>query len=77
MLLSGPCCLILSAPLILLTLGLFILVVNGLLLWFVPTSCRAHVDDSGGAFWGAIVIGLVVLDAEAHFPRQRRARRMC
>src|SRR6266700_7019866 len=55
-----PILLILSAPLILLTLGFFILVVNGLLLWFVPNIVPGfHVDNFGSAFWCAIVIGLV------------------
>ena len=63
-----PVLLILSAPLILLTLGLFILVVNGLLLWFVPNIVPGfHVDNFGSAFWGAIVIGLVSWMLSAFF----------
>jgi len=55
-----PVLLILSAPLILLTLGLFILVVNGLMLFWVPTLVGGfHVDGFGSAFWGAIIIGIV------------------
>src|SRR5437763_13665613 len=55
-----PVLLILSAPVILLTLGFFILVVNGLLLWFVPNIVPGfHVENFGSAFWGAIIIGLV------------------
>jgi putative membrane protein len=55
-----PVLLILSAPLILLTLGFFILVVNGLMLLVVPSIIGGfHVDGFGSAFWGAIVIGLV------------------
>jgi putative membrane protein len=55
-----PVLLILSAPLILLTLGLFILVVNGLMLLWVPTLVGGfHVDGFGSAFWGAIIIGIV------------------
>lgn len=55
-----PILLILSAPLILFSLGLFILVINGLLLWWVPSMVPGfHVDTFGAAFWGAIVIGLV------------------
>ena len=55
-----PVLLILSAPLILLTLGLFILVVNGLMLLWVPTLVSGfHVDGFGSAFWGAIIIGIV------------------
>jgi putative membrane protein len=63
-----PVLLILSAPLILLTLGFFILVVNGLLLWFVPNIVTGfHVDHFGSAFWGAIVIGLVSWMLSAFF----------
>lgn len=55
-----PVLLILSAPLILLTLGLFVLVVNALMLLWVPSFVPGfHVDRFGSAFWGAIVIGVV------------------
>jgi putative membrane protein len=55
-----PVLLILSAPLILLTLGFFILVVNGLMLLFVPSIIGGfHVDSFGSAFWGAIVISII------------------
>jgi putative membrane protein len=55
-----PVLLILSAPLILLTLGFFILVVNGLMLLLVPSVVPGfHVDHFASAFWGAIVIGMV------------------
>lgn len=55
-----PVLLLLSVPLILLTLGLFILVINALMLLLVPTIVSGfHVDTFGSAFWGAIVIGMV------------------
>jgi putative membrane protein len=55
-----PVLLILSAPLILLTLGLFIFVVNGLMLLLVPSIVSGfHVDGFWSAFWGAIVISIV------------------
>ena len=70
-----PVLLILSAPLILLTLGIFILVVNGLLLELVPTFVHGfHVDSFGAAFWGAIVIGIISWLLERLFPRERRTR---
>ena len=60
--------LILSAPLILVTLGFFILIVNGLLLWFVPNIVTGfHVDNFWSAFWGAIVIGIVSWILSAFF----------
>jgi putative membrane protein len=55
-----PVLLILSAPLVLLSLGFFILVINALLLYWVPTFVPGfRVDGFGSAFWGAIVIGIV------------------
>jgi putative membrane protein len=55
-----PFLLILSAPVILLTLGLFILVLNGLLLLLVPSVVVGfHVHSFWSAFWGAIVISIV------------------
>jgi putative membrane protein len=55
-----PFLLILSAPVILLTLGFFILVLNGLMLLVVPSVVIGfHVDGFWSAFWGAIVISIV------------------
>ncbi len=55
-----PVLLILSAPLILLTLGFFILVLNGLMLLLVPSIVSGfHVDGFGSAFWGAIIISII------------------
>ena len=55
-----PFLLILSAPLILLTLGFFILILNGFLLLLVPSVVVGfHVHGFWSAFWGAIVISLV------------------
>lgn len=55
-----PFLLILGAPLILLTLGIFILIVNGLMLYWVPSIVSGfHVDGFGSAFWGAILIGII------------------
>lgn len=57
-----PVLLVLCLPLILVTMGLFILVLNALLLWLVAgilPGSSFHVDGFWSAFWGAIVIGLV------------------
>ncbi len=63
-----PVLLILSAPLILLSLGLFILVVNALMLYWVPTFVPGfHVESFGAAFWGAIVISLISWVLSAFF----------
>jgi putative membrane protein len=55
-----PILLILSAPLILLSLGFFIFVLNGLLLFVVSqiVSCF-HVPGFWNAFFGAIIISFV------------------
>jgi putative membrane protein len=63
-----PFLLILSAPVILLTLGLFILVLNALLLLVVPSVVIGfHVNGFWSAFWGAIVISLVSWVLSAFF----------
>lgn len=63
-----PVLLILSAPLILLTLGFFVFVVNALMLLFVPTIVSGfHVETFWSAFWGAIVIGIVSWILSAFF----------
>lgn len=56
-----PLLVILSLPLVLVTLGLFVLVINGLLLWLVGWLMAPHfvVEDFWAAFWGALVISLV------------------
>lgn len=49
-----------SLPFILITLGLFTLVVNALMLWLTSSLSNAlYVDGFGPAFWGAIVVSLV------------------
>lgn len=63
-----PILLILSAPLILLSLGFFILIVNGLMLYWVQSFVPGfHVDSFGSAFWGAILIGVVSWVLSAFF----------
>jgi putative membrane protein len=63
-----PVLLILSAPLILVTLGFFILVINALMLYWVPGMVMGfHVDGFGSAFWGAILIGIISWMLSAFF----------
>ena len=57
---------ILTFPLILLTLGLFALVVNGLMLWLTSSLSASlglgfYVSGFWAAFWGAIVVSLTSL----------------
>ncbi len=55
-----PLLLLLSLPFIIVTMGLFIFVVNALLLLLVSTIIPPfHVDGFWSAFWGAIIISLV------------------
>jgi putative membrane protein len=59
-----PVAKILTFPLIILTLGLFALVVNGLMLWLTSSLSAAlglgfHVDGFWAAFWGALVVSIV------------------
>jgi len=63
-----PVLLLLSVPLIIVTLGLFILVINALMLYWVPTFVPGfRVDSFGSAFWGAIIIGLISWILSAFF----------
>ena len=59
-----PVAKILTFPLILLTLGLFALVVNGLMLWLTSSLSSSlglgfHVTGFWPAFWGALVVSIV------------------
>lgn len=55
-----PLLMLLSLPLMVLTLGLFTLIINALLLNFVGYLVKGfHVDSFGAAFWGGLVIGIV------------------
>jgi putative membrane protein len=56
-----PLLLLVALPLLILTLGLFMLVINALLLYFVGFLLKPHfyVEDFGSAFWGALVISIV------------------
>ncbi|MEY2490196.1 MAG: putative rane protein [Verrucomicrobiota bacterium] len=63
-----PVLLILSAPLILVTLGFFILVINALMLRLVPSMVIGfHVDSFGSAFWGALLISIISWILSAFF----------
>jgi putative membrane protein len=55
-----PFLIVLSLPLLLLTLGLFTLVINGILLFVVSALLRPRfeVDNFKYAFWGAVLISL-------------------
>ena len=60
----GPITKVLTCPLILLTLGLFALVVNGLMLWLTSSLSQSfglgfHVSGFWAAFFGGLVVSIV------------------
>ena len=54
-----PLLMLLSLPLMILTLGLFTLVINAGLLYLVGQMKSFHVDTFWAAFWGALLISIV------------------
>jgi putative membrane protein len=57
-----PLLMLLSLPLLIFTLGLFTLVINATLLYFVGWLVKSFtVASFGAAFWGGVVISLVSL----------------
>jgi putative membrane protein len=56
---------LLSCPLIVLTLGVFVLVINGISLWLASSIAADwfhvgfHVDGFGAAFFGALIVSIV------------------
>ncbi|HUD46630.1 MAG TPA: phage holin family protein [Candidatus Baltobacteraceae bacterium] len=57
-----PVMLLLSLPLLIFTLGLFILVINAFLLYAVGHMLKDfHVYSFGAAFWGSLVISIISL----------------
>jgi putative membrane protein len=55
-----PLLVLVTLPISILTLGLFTLVINGLLFWFVASFVEGfHVGGFWSAFWGAIVYSLI------------------
>jgi len=75
---------ILTFPLILLTLGIFALVVNGLMLWLTSSLSSSlglgfHVSGFWAAFFGALVVSIVsallslsIRSNTEYYPRIRR-----
>jgi putative membrane protein len=71
---------LLSLPLIVLTLGLMLLVINALMLMLTSAIAGGldigfHVDGFWTALWGSIVISIALMVLEAVFPERRRALR--
>jgi putative membrane protein len=62
--LVGAIAKILTFPIIIVTLGFFLLVINGLMLWLTSRISEAldlgfRVDGFWPAFWGALVVSIV------------------
>ncbi|VTR75713.1 phage holin family protein [Cellulomonas hominis] len=69
---------VLSIPLYILTLGLFTLVVNALMLmltaWITEqTSWGLRIDDFGDAFLGALIVSVVSFGLSVAIPRSRES----
>ncbi len=56
-----PVLIILALPLVILTLGLAIIPINMLLLWWVGHLKDFHVAGFWSAFWGSIIISVVTM----------------
>jgi putative membrane protein len=71
---------LLSCPLVILTLGLFVLVINGITLWLASyiavnwIHVGFYVDGFWAAFWGALVVSIVsvILTAMLREERERQ-----
>jgi putative membrane protein len=76
-----PLAKILTFPLIIVTLGIFALVINGLMLWLTSSLSSTlgfgfHVSGFWAAFWGALVVSVVslMLSLVIRDPSRRFAR---
>lgn len=55
-----PILMLLTCPLVVVTLGLFTLIINAIIFWFVLKILPGwHVPGFWSAFWGAIVVTIV------------------
>jgi putative membrane protein len=69
----------LSLPLIVITLGLMLLIINALMLLLTSAIAGGldigfHVDGFWTALWGSIVISIALMILEAIFPERRNVR---
>ena len=75
-----PVAKILTFPLIIVTLGIFSLVINGLMLWLTSSLSSGlglgfHVSGFWPAFWGGVVVSLVSLILSMFVTDSKRDRR--
>lgn len=69
-----------SAPLLLLTLGLFLLVINALMLWLTSwvagqLNLGWQVDGFWSAFWGAMIVSIVSFILNSSFTSRSEVNR--
>jgi putative membrane protein len=70
---------LLSCPLVILTLGLFILVINGFTLWLASyiavnwLQVGFYVHGFWAAFWGALVVSIVSMVLNAIVKEETKA----
>jgi putative membrane protein len=76
-----PVAKILTFPLIIVTLGIFALVINGLMLWLTSSLSSAlglgfHVSGFWAAFWGGLVVSVVstILSMLVAEPKRKEPR---
>jgi putative membrane protein len=72
-----PVLLLLSCPVLILTLGLFTLVINAFVLWLTSAvagkfALGFHVDDFWAAFLGALVVSIVSFLLSVFVPDPKR-----
>ncbi len=75
-----PVAKILTFPLIIVTLGIFSLVINGLMLWLTSSLSSGlglgfHVSGFWSAFWGGVVVSVVSLVLSMFVTDSKRDRR--
>lgn len=75
-----PIVTLLSLPAVLLTLGIFLLVINALMLWFTSWLSTSlgfgfHVSGFGAAFLGGIVVSLVAWALSVFLDQPREQER--
>lgn len=57
-----PLIILLTLPVNILTLGLFTLIINGLMFWLASTIVKGfEISSFGAAFWGALVYVVIVM----------------
>ena len=76
--LARPLLVFLSCPMLVLTLGLFIFVINAIVLWLTSAlsgklGLGFHVDGFGSAFLGALVVSVVSLLLSIFVPDPERS----